>query len=550
MKEEILAKHTKGGYVLPGKRLTVDEEQYLRNQFPLYNTRRDWLRALITGNYFRCAHCKQIASFPIDANIRCCSKACSVAMRNESNKKNWKANKTVRVAKLREWHKRVPREVWCQAAVKRESKLDRKAMGKKISQAQKGRRNAGSIAALHQYRQKGKESLLNRSAEAKAKTRIKTLRTLYAPYFDTSDCNSKLDIVNAYLATLNLSNPEGIEFNIGLPLKLISRELCEVYLKLRKPERSLFDEQYDSDSNARTNARKVGLKLPRKRISKGELWLQSLFPEARTNVRDIVPDVELDLYLKEYQLAIEFNGCYWHSDCDKPDNYHKAKSDACAAHGIQLIHVWENDYEHNRELVESMLRVKTGNAARVYARNCQLGYPTNHEAEAFFNHNHLQGHRLAKHYLGLQYGGEWVMMISLSSSDKADYELIRMASARDTIVVGGASRLLSKVEGSIFTYADYDISDGGVYTACGFEWIGNTPPSYFYVEQATLLKVSRHTLMKHKLKQLFPQHYQETLTERQIVDSTRKYFRIYTSGNMKFLRKNVNKHNSLQNEEI
>ena len=72
------------------------------------------------------------------------------------------------------------------------------------------------------------------------------------------------------------------------------------------------------------------------------------------NTRKIIPPYELDFYLPDYQIAIEMNGDYWHSDemiletkGMTADEYHQMKTDRCFEQGIELIHISESDWNLN-----------------------------------------------------------------------------------------------------------------------------------------------------------------------------------------------------------
>lgn len=64
--------------------------------------------------------------------------------------------------------------------------------------------------------------------------------------------------------------------------------------------------------------------------------------------------MELDIYILDINLAIEFNGVYWHSDKminKKTDGYfktatekHNYKTNECKKKNIELIHIFEEDY--------------------------------------------------------------------------------------------------------------------------------------------------------------------------------------------------------------
>ena len=60
------------------------------------------------------------------------------------------------------------------------------------------------------------------------------------------------------------------------------------------------------------------------------------------NVLDIISPYELDIYLPELKLAVEYNGNYWHSSINKHKNYHLIKSLLCREKGIRLIYISMN----------------------------------------------------------------------------------------------------------------------------------------------------------------------------------------------------------------
>ena len=97
--------------------------------------------------------------------------------------------------------------------------------------------------------------------------------------------------------------------------------------------------------------------------------------EIEFNCRTILKnDRELDIYIPSKNLAIEFNGDYWHmnprlydesyynsqSQCTAKEKweYDKLKREECQSLGIKLIVVWEYDWIHSRTDVENMLRTE------------------------------------------------------------------------------------------------------------------------------------------------------------------------------------------------
>lgn len=73
--------------------------------------------------------------------------------------------------------------------------------------------------------------------------------------------------------------------------------------------------------------------------------------------------MEIDIYLPEIKLGIEFNGIYWHNDSiaksrgfNNKNEYHKYKTDECLKRGIKLLHIDENDWINNKEMVLNIIK--------------------------------------------------------------------------------------------------------------------------------------------------------------------------------------------------
>ena len=72
------------------------------------------------------------------------------------------------------------------------------------------------------------------------------------------------------------------------------------------------------------------------------------------NNRNII-NKELDFYIKDYNIAIEFNGVYYHSTKFKTSQYHYNKFVQCANVGIKLISIWENDWNINKQYYKDII---------------------------------------------------------------------------------------------------------------------------------------------------------------------------------------------------
>lgn len=212
------------------------------------------------------------------------------------------------------------------------------------------------------------------------------------------------------------------------------------------------------------------------------------------NTRTIIPPLELDFYLPEKNLAIEFNGLYWHSDINKIKNYHIDKSKKCEALGIRLIHVYENEWDSvaGQEKIKSIIGIalSSNNITKLYARNCDIKRLTNSDVRDFINNNHLQGHRNAQVTYGLFYKECLVQVLSLSKSSYNCYtrkykawEIIRSCTLLNTVIVGGLSKLYKAfitdyAPEAVFSYCDFNKFNGVSYEKLGMSFIGYTEPDF------------------------------------------------------------------------
>lgn len=92
--------------------------------------------------------------------------------------------------------------------------------------------------------------------------------------------------------------------------------------------------------------------------SKGEKelcnYIRSLYSgKIIENDRIVIKPKELDIYLPELKLALEYNGEYWHKiHEEKEPGYHENKRQLCKDAGITLIEIWENKWKTNAEIIK------------------------------------------------------------------------------------------------------------------------------------------------------------------------------------------------------
>jgi len=252
----------------------------------------------------------------------------------------------------------------------------------------------------------------------------------------------------------------------------------------------------------------------------------------------------LDIYLPELKLAFEFNGLWWHNELYKDKNYHLNKTEECEKLGIQLIHIWEDDWIYKQDIVKSIIINKLNKTPnKIFARKTIIKEINDNKLiREFLDKNHIQGFVGSKVKLGLFFENELVSLMTFGNRRVAmgkkttnidEYELLRFCNKLNTNVIGGASKLFKYFINNykpkeITTYADRSISQGKLYETLGFISQGKTEPNYYYINN----KIRQHRFNFRK-DVLVKQGYDANKTEHDIM-LERKIFRIYDSGNLKY----------------
>jgi len=259
-------------------------------------------------------------------------------------------------------------------------------------------------------------------------------------------------------------------------------------------------------------------------------WLTQ-YTTVEENRRDLLKNSkqELDMFLPEFNIAIEYSGIYWHSDTNgTPNDYHLNKLHLAELSGIRLIQFWDYEWMHKEAIVKSIVLGSIGHFKhKIGARKLKVTYVKAKQAREFCDTNHIQGFRAGKVYVGLTNGSALLSLLIVSSAG----EIIRFVNKINYAIPGAFSKLLSKVGKPLFSFVDKRLFTGHSYQTCGFTYLYDTKPNYHYSLRGSTLE-SRVKYQKHKLENKLKE-YDPAITEVQNMHNN-GYCRVFDCGHKKF----------------
>ena len=269
----------------------------------------------------------------------------------------------------------------------------------------------------------------------------------------------------------------------------------------------------------------------------------------KQRVRDVIPPYELDIYITDKKIAIEYNGLLWHSErYNKDKNYHLNKTLECERQGIRLIHIFEDEYIFHKEIVLSKIKQflgQNGQLEKISARKTIVKEITKIDAESFLNKNHIQGFVTSTVYFGCfnKTDNELVAVMTFKRerNDCNRWELTRFATDISKHCIGVGGKLFSnfvKVYNPSYvkSFADRRWTldkDNNLYTKLGFKLDKILKPDYRYVVKNE--RIHKFNFRKDKILRHYPNNgLTSDMTEREMTDKL-GFYRIWDCGLFKYV---------------
>lgn len=280
-------------------------------------------------------------------------------------------------------------------------------------------------------------------------------------------------------------------------------------------------------------------------------YIKSLGFECSKN-RTVLNGKELDIFIKDKGLAIEFNGNKWHTEIfgGKDKNYHINKLLECEKQSIRLVQIFEDEYVNHKNIVFSKIKHIIGcnnDLPKIFARKCDIRTIDRYQAKAFLIDNHIQGYSKSTVYLGAFFNNELIGVMSFLKESEWNWNLTRFATSINYTCCGVGGKLFNYFIKNyryniIKTFADRrwstNISEN-LYTKIGFKIDGVVNPSYWYYNGSIdrYARVHKFNLRKDSLMAMG--NFSNDMTEWEMAREL-GYDRIWDCGLIKYVYTNPN----------
>lgn len=292
-------------------------------------------------------------------------------------------------------------------------------------------------------------------------------------------------------------------------------------------------------------------------ISKYEREIQDFLLENNINFetnRQLLIGKEIDILIPDKHIGIEFDGLKFHTEFfgKKSHGYHLDKTVRCNEQGYGLIHIFEDEYVNNKEIVFSKIKHTLGldsHLPKVGGRNCLIRKIYKSDTEKFLNKYHIQGFASSTLYYGAFYKERLVCVMCFKHGNMktSDWELNRFASSDEYQYQGVASKMLKTFireinPDKVISFADrrwtIDVNNN-LYTKLGFaiDTIGRPDYRYYNEKVNRYKRIHKSSFMKSKLIKKYG--FDKNMTEWEMAREL-GYDRIWDCGLIKYVYINPN----------
>ena len=369
------------------------------------------------------------------------------------------------------------------------------------------------ISQVEKFKDKAKETCLKhygvKNALQSKEIREKGKKTLLEKY--GVDSYSKTD---EFRQMASIVHSRGVKTRYPEIIEVLGNEMWRIecpHSECNKCNEKYFDSHYQIYKNRKAYGSEVCTRiLPyQPAFSTHELtiykWLDDIDIQYETMVRNVISPYEIDIYIPDLRIAIEVNGCYWHSDEFKSRNYHVNKWQKCCNKGIWLLQIWEDWMVKYPDKCKNLIYTCINKSENI-CDDFYINYTDSLTAREFLN-----THSLTKHihkndkFVGYYESGELIGIMSVCNNDNcADIDNLCCTKLSQTFIFDKFLRwLLENYKNKeIQIHICNDICSRDPFVNNGFEILDtDIHPNKWYIQKNKFARTKRASKKKFKNKE-------------------------------------------------
>ena len=230
--------------------------------------------------------------------------------------------------------------------------------------------------------------------------------------------------------------------------------------------------------------------------------------------------LELDVLSRDYKLAFEFNGNFWHSKHHQKTSYHFFKYEECINKDLRLFTIFQKDWDTNKEKTINYIKQLFIKKLRVYARKTELRKIDNTIVSNFYKEYYLNNTDTQYDIsYGLFVNDELLSAMSFSRLENQNEWLLQKYCVKFGItILGGANKLIKYFKKefqpiSITTYSDCCYFNGNIFDKLGFIFKGYLKDDYYWFYNGEYIE--KKDCAEIILKQKYPNLYALAIKEKE-----------------------------------
>ncbi len=268
------------------------------------------------------------------------------------------------------------------------------------------------------------------------------------------------------------------------------------------------------------------------------LDILSEYTETISNYRYGVRKKEIDIYMPEFKIGIEYNGVYWHSTEWLQDSQHLVKHLEAQQMGFRVIQIFSDEWETKPEAVLNHIRAAINKQNSVECSKLKLVDIKDREASDFHSSWNIHDWSGSGTHKGLMLEGVLIAVMTMTGEGQHQ-KLSRYSSSMR--VIGGPEAMFSNlvkqldlqaVEG----YSDNRLSSGELFQLLGFEEKEQISPDFTYTHKNKGRRISKFEVDPENLVRFLGDLYNPSMTQDELFEASGHY-KVFDCGLTKWIWK-------------